>query len=189
MIFFFDLPDFRALFFSFLNLISLINCPIHSNKNINLMKLKPRAKKTKSLGLSKNNRKKQKLYEVEEILDERLVENKREFLVKWKNYPPSKNSWEPVENLTRCQFLLQKFLISKMKEKIPKKTIRKIKNVEQTKISRPNKTRINYDIINEERLYKLCMIKKPKERRKTYFKATNSFSKRKNYIVNVRNIF
>jgi len=38
-------------------------------------------------------------YEVEEILSERLDQhNKREFLVKWKGYPASSNTWEPDQN-------------------------------------------------------------------------------------------
>ena len=31
------------------------------------------------------------------------------YLVKWKNYPDSENTWEPLRNLANCQLLLQQF--------------------------------------------------------------------------------
>ncbi|EER02820.1 hypothetical protein Pmar_PMAR007576 [Perkinsus marinus ATCC 50983] len=39
-------------------------------------------------------------YEVECLLDVRIVGKKEEFLVKWKDYPPAENTWEPIANLT-----------------------------------------------------------------------------------------
>ncbi|KAF4679489.1 hypothetical protein FOZ60_014979 [Perkinsus olseni] len=39
-------------------------------------------------------------YEVECLLDVRVVGKKEEFLVKWKDYPPAENTWEPIANLT-----------------------------------------------------------------------------------------
>ena len=48
-------------------------------------------------------------YEVEKILDKRKVRNKTKYLVRWKNYSPSDDTWEPIENLTSCQELLNKF--------------------------------------------------------------------------------
>ncbi|ELR02085.1 hypothetical protein GMDG_05245 [Pseudogymnoascus destructans 20631-21] len=47
-------------------------------------------------------------YEVEAILDRRLVGRKEEFLIKWKGYEPTDNSWETVRNL-RCPELLEVF--------------------------------------------------------------------------------
>ena len=38
-------------------------------------------------------------YEVEAILDSRLFRRKLQYLVKWLNYPPSDNTWEPAETL------------------------------------------------------------------------------------------
>lgn len=37
-------------------------------------------------------------YQVESILDDRMRNNVREFLVKWKHYPSSANTWEPLES-------------------------------------------------------------------------------------------
>lgn len=48
-------------------------------------------------------------YEVEEIRDMRIRNNKTEYLIKWKNYPESSNQWEPAKNLTHVQRLLKDF--------------------------------------------------------------------------------
>jgi hypothetical protein len=48
-------------------------------------------------------------YEVEKILDMRQINNKTEYLIKWKNYPESSNQWEPAKNLTHVQRLLKNF--------------------------------------------------------------------------------
>ena len=44
-------------------------------------------------------------YEVERI----LAQDGQRYLIKWKGYPTSENTWEPVENLTNCQHLLKDF--------------------------------------------------------------------------------
>ena len=48
-------------------------------------------------------------YEVEEVLDSRLLHNRLFYLVKWKGYPVSDNSWEPVSHLGNCKDLLVSF--------------------------------------------------------------------------------
>jgi hypothetical protein len=40
------------------------------------------------------------VYEVETILDRRLVGRREEFLVKWEGYEPTDNSWEPTRNIS-----------------------------------------------------------------------------------------
>ena len=47
-------------------------------------------------------------YEVEAILDKRLVGHRDEFLIKWKGYEPTDNSWETRGNLS-CPELLAEF--------------------------------------------------------------------------------
>ena len=44
-------------------------------------------------------------FEAEEILKRKG----QRYLVKWKNYPDSENTWEPLRNLANCQLLLQQF--------------------------------------------------------------------------------
>ena len=48
-------------------------------------------------------------YEVEEILDSHLIRNRLFYLIKWKGYPASDNSWEPVAHLMNCKDLIISF--------------------------------------------------------------------------------
>ena len=45
----------------------------------------------------------QEEYEVEKILDKRIIRKKPQYLVKWLGYPLYDATWEPVENLKNCQ--------------------------------------------------------------------------------------
>jgi hypothetical protein len=47
-------------------------------------------------------------WEVEEILKERMVNGKYEYLIKWKGYEPGESTWEPIENLN-CPEVMQLF--------------------------------------------------------------------------------
>ena len=51
----------------------------------------------------------EKYYEVEKIVKARKRKGKREFLIKWKGYPESQNTWEPESNLNEYakQYLRQ----------------------------------------------------------------------------------
>jgi len=51
----------------------------------------------------------QEEFEVEEILDSRYIRNTLFYLIKWKRYPVSENSWEPISNLTNCKELTASF--------------------------------------------------------------------------------
>jgi transposase InsO family protein len=48
-------------------------------------------------------------YEVEEILDRQRISGKPHYLVKWKGYDTSENTWEPIENLRDCHQLVQQY--------------------------------------------------------------------------------
>ncbi|KAF4456506.1 pol polyprotein [Fusarium austroafricanum] len=49
------------------------------------------------------------IYEAEAIRDTRRENGRREYLVKWKNYPENENTWEPPKHLTNAQRLLRNF--------------------------------------------------------------------------------
>jgi len=53
-------------------------------------------------------------WEVEEVLDHRDRYGKAQFLVKWKGYPNSDNSWEPLECLENAIDLVQAWWTEKM---------------------------------------------------------------------------
>ncbi len=40
------------------------------------------------------------VFEIEKILDHKIINNEKHFLIKWKNYDPSENSWEREDNIT-----------------------------------------------------------------------------------------
>src|SRR4051794_25451824 len=50
-------------------------------------------------------------YEVERIIGERKRYNRSEFLVKWKGYPDSDNTWEPLKNLDNAKKALEEFRV------------------------------------------------------------------------------
>ncbi|KAF9899641.1 Eukaryotic translation initiation factor 2 subunit 3 [Linnemannia zychae] len=51
-------------------------------------------------------------FEIECILGYRNIKGKQEFLVKWLGYPNTDNTWEPLENLDNCSFMVNEYMIS-----------------------------------------------------------------------------
>lgn len=51
-------------------------------------------------------------FSVEAIMGWRKVGKKNMYLVKWQDYPPSENTWEPEENLGNCDDLIKTFMES-----------------------------------------------------------------------------
>jgi hypothetical protein len=49
-----------------------------------------------------------KEYEVEEVLNKRVIEGKVEYLLKWRGYSSKYNSWEPLE-LMSCDLMVDEF--------------------------------------------------------------------------------
>ena len=47
-------------------------------------------------------------YVVEKILDKRMTDGKPVYYLKWKGYPDSENTWEPIENLD-CPEMIKEF--------------------------------------------------------------------------------
>jgi hypothetical protein len=52
-------------------------------------------------------------YEVEQILNHKQVSGKPYYLVKWKDYNTSENTWEPIKNLTGYHQLVQQYCARK----------------------------------------------------------------------------
>ena len=48
-------------------------------------------------------------WEVERILDRRILRNKMHYLVQWRGFPAEHNSWEPVDNLAGASQLIEEF--------------------------------------------------------------------------------
>jgi len=67
------------------------------------------------------------LFEVESILGKRTRHGKVEYLIRWKGFGPSEDSWEPVKNLQGCQQLIKDFTKTRSpspgrKARTPKRT-------------------------------------------------------------------
>ena len=48
-------------------------------------------------------------YEVEDILDKRIIRKKTQYLIKWKGYPLHDAIWEPMEHLGNAQDAVNRF--------------------------------------------------------------------------------
>ena len=48
-------------------------------------------------------------YEVQAILDSKIIRNKLYYLVDWLGYTPNDRTWEPVENVSNASELLEEF--------------------------------------------------------------------------------
>ena len=48
-------------------------------------------------------------YEVEKILKQKRVNGQPFYLVKWKGYNTSENTWEPIANLKGCHQAMQEY--------------------------------------------------------------------------------
>jgi len=48
-------------------------------------------------------------YQVENILEKQMISEKTHYLIEWKGYDTSKNTWKLTENLKSCVRTLQHF--------------------------------------------------------------------------------
>jgi hypothetical protein len=49
------------------------------------------------------------LYEVEAVVSKKTIKGQPLYLVKWKNYPSSENTWEPIEHLENVKWMVDEF--------------------------------------------------------------------------------
>ena len=66
---------------------------------------------------------KEKLYEVERIIERRCIKGKYEYKIKWKGYDLSECTWEPIKNLKNVLSLVNEFDQQHPKEKIKNDSI------------------------------------------------------------------
>lgn len=59
----------------------------------------------------KKSRQDSEEYIIERILDFKFQSGKEYFYIKWKGWPDSENTWEPIEHLDNCPNILQQFLL------------------------------------------------------------------------------
>jgi hypothetical protein len=60
-------------------------------------------------------------YEVERILDKRRRDGNTEYLIKWKNYNETDNTWEPTANLN-CPDIMEQFHRSRESEELSRRS-------------------------------------------------------------------
>ena len=82
------------------------------------------------------------VYEIEDILDEKIVQGKKFYLTKWLGYPKNESTWEPTENFTNE--------IEQVKKEIAKnKSLKEIKKTKRPK-NREQKLWEVEDILDEK---------------------------------------
>ena len=56
---------------------------------------------------NRNDRKNE--YTIKRIVSNRIVNQKLEYLVKWKDYDETENTWKPFQNLVHCKIILREY--------------------------------------------------------------------------------
>ena len=90
-------------------------------------------------------------YDVEKIIDKKKIRGKDRYLVKWKGYPITQCTWEPLAHLENVMYMVNEFN-SKFNMKDDNKIENYNKNEEDKEIKTDNKDNINKEknIMQEE---------------------------------------
>jgi hypothetical protein len=48
-------------------------------------------------------------FEVEDIVDEKFIDNDVHYLVKWKGYGHEENTWEPKRHMVNCEEKMERW--------------------------------------------------------------------------------
>ena len=78
---------------------------IHPVFYVSLIEKAPQNAKTTNVEVEDE----QEEYEVEQVLGHREISGTAYYLVKWKGYSTSENTWEPIENLQNAQRTMVNF--------------------------------------------------------------------------------
>ena len=60
-------------------------------------------------------------YEVEKIIDKRVINGKLEYKIKWVGYPMSQWTWEPIRNLANIKPMIKEYENNEIYDKKQKK--------------------------------------------------------------------
>ncbi|XP_006661688.1 probable chromo domain-containing protein LHP1 [Oryza brachyantha] len=74
-------------------------------------------------------------YEIEDIRRRRLRKGKLQYLVKWRGWPESANTWEPLENLSACSDIIDAF---EMRLQSPRAGRKRKRKITTTAVTGPN---------------------------------------------------
>ena len=78
---------------------------LHPVFHISLLEPAPQnTQTTENIEIESNNE-----YKVEKILDKKQIRGKPQYLIKWKGYDTSENTWEPIANLRGCHQAMQDY--------------------------------------------------------------------------------
>ncbi|CAD8049882.1 unnamed protein product [Paramecium sonneborni] len=133
------------------------------------------------------------LYEIQYIFGSQILENKMQYCVKWKNYPKSQRTWEPIENLgihnissvRRYQrhadyYLFYQFIYEEQVQgyRVHQKynTLEKIKVIpdqqEEEKIDQANSDKLNTTLKETQNIDNMKSISTPNETVKKITRST-----------------